>query len=131
MSCDPNQLDVDAKSLTAIPPGNVPFVVTYLLCQIARAGDPSMSCDPNELQAAAKCFCGIDPLTISYIQTYLLCQIMQNGGGGGGSCLLCGVVSPIISGVIPECECAVYYNKLTSEFWDWDGSQWVPFIREP
>lgn len=91
-----------------------------------------MSCDPSELERSAKCFCGLDPLRLMYIQTYLLCQILANGGGGGGqSCLLCGVQDPNIAGVVPECDCAVYYNKLTREFWDWTGVTWEPFIAQP
>lgn len=100
-----------------------------MLCRWLRLLDPMADCSPQSLLEDASCFACHTDGELMIIQTQLLCEILQAGGGGGNSCLLCGVVDPVAD---PDCDCAIYYNTAVGSFWIWDDGalppQWRPII---
>jgi len=100
---------------------------TVLLCQILQELNPLASCAVPELIGAANAngFSKVTPYELQLLQTQLLCEILHAGGGAGQSCLLCGTGAPTED---PGCDCAIYYDKGTQEFWDWNGASWDKFI---
>lgn len=85
------------------------------------------SCDPQSLINNANCLSCLTPFQLALVQTQLLCELLQAGGVGGNSCLLCGLVPPTAA---PACSCALYYNSSVGSFYYWDAanSVWVPLI---
>lgn len=87
-------------------------------------------CDVAALMQDAKCFDCLTQHQMEMLQTQLLCEILQSGGGGGASCLLCGTEDPEDA---PLCDCAIYFKRTpdgNGEFWYWDSdmAQWIKFI---
>lgn len=85
-----------------------------------------MTCDPHDLLNNGKCFTCLSPYQIQVIQTQLLCEILVRGGHSQDTCLSCGTTDPTDPAT---CDCSIYYNKNTGEFWYWDsdGEVWVAF----
>lgn len=83
--------------------------------------------DIGALLAEAKCFQCLSDRELQYVQSQLLCNI-EAGGTGGSGCMLCGLVDPTET---PDCDCALYYNTVTSSLWYWDGTaaSWYPLIQ--
>lgn len=102
-------------------------VRAVLLCQILQTLNPVATCDVQSLMNEAACFDCLDLRQLSVLQTQLLCEILQAGGAGGQSCIVCGDTDPVAD---PNCTCALGYNRSTGSFWYWDDSlgQWVQLI---
>lgn len=103
------------------------LISVSLLCKLWQQNNPMAQCNVSSLLSDARCFDCLTPKEISIVQTQLLCEILQSGGGGGNSCLLCGDVDPVDA---PDCDCATYYNKQTGSFWVWDvdTASWFALI---
>lgn len=110
-----------------LPGAQLAGVQTALLCQIRQLLDPMATCDVQSLLADGKCFAGVPLPQLMAVQTQLLCEILQAGGVGTSSCLVCGDTDPVAD---PACTCALGYNRLTGAFFMWDDSQtaWLPLI---
>jgi len=102
------------------------LVTTSLLCQILLDRNPMASCDVQSLLSSANCFSCLSEHQLATIQAQLLCEIL-NAGGSGEGCILCGDVDPVD---VPDCSCALAYNRTNGSFWYWDGTlaQWVLLI---
>lgn len=70
MAADPIALNEAAKCLYCLEPGELEYVKTYLLAQIAGG-----STDPNVLLEQAKCFTCLMPGELKMVQVFLLNQI--------------------------------------------------------
>lgn len=123
MECTPQELINSAKCFACLSPRQLKDVMTSLLCSIAGMA----SCDPATLMEDAAAFSPLTAHELEVIQTQLLCEILNGGGSGGSSCLLCGDVDP--TDAPEDCTCALYYNKVDSTFWYWDtnANQWQLF----
>ena len=98
-----------------------------LLARALLRLNPLAATDPQSLIAYASCqSCFSSGSLNDMMELALLDQIAQNSGGGGSSCLLCGLVDPVD---VPACECALYINKTTSTIWYWDSgaASWFLF----
>lgn len=123
-TCSPQELLGESSCFSCYPEKQLELIKLALLCRWLKILDPMASCSPQELLDDASCFLCLNPGDWNIIQTQLLCEILQAGGGGGNSCLLCGAVDPVDA---PTCTCAIYYNTVTMRFFIWVGF-WNPII---
>lgn len=121
--CNAETALAQAKCYQCLSEREMKLVQIWLLGQI-WGGDMS---DISALLAEAKCFQCLSDRELQYVQSQLLCNI-DAGGTGGSGCMLCGIVDPTTA---PDCDCALYYNTVTSSLWYWDGAQaqWFPLIQ--
>lgn len=70
MAADPIALNEAAKCLNCLEPGELEYVKTYLLAQIAGG-----STDPNVLLEQSKCFDCLTPGQLKQVQVLLLNNI--------------------------------------------------------
>jgi hypothetical protein len=119
MACSAKDLANAASQFQGVAPGALPWIQTYLLCQILQQSNPMANCDPSALAEAAKCFCGLSALTLQQIQTELLCEILQAGGNTGNSCLIFGPSDPVAA---PPCNDAIAINTTTNNLFWWDST---------
>lgn len=70
MAADPVALNEAARCWYCLEPGELQFVNTYLLAQIAGG-----STDPNVLLEQSKCFACLEPGQLRQVQVFLLNQI--------------------------------------------------------
>lgn len=75
ISCEPNDLLLQAKCFKCIPFGMQNEVIIYLLNQLLGTG-----LTPQQLMDNAKCFKCIPAGMQPEVQTYLLCQIANASG---------------------------------------------------
>lgn len=96
-------------------------VIAVLFSQIVVANNPMANTNANALLQSA-CASGISCLTereLLIVLAQLACEILQSGGGGGSSCLLCGVGPPVAA---PACDCALYYDRAGATLSAWDST---------
>jgi hypothetical protein len=98
-----------------------------LLKQLVLLSNPVADLSPQALMNQVSCYACLSPGQWQLLSLAMLSLLVQAGGTGGGSCLLCGTVNPTTA---PSCTCAIYYNRATGGFWDWDSdlNQWVQFL---
>lgn len=99
----------------------LPMVTAILLCKWLQFLDPMAQCDAKSLLQSA-CNSGIaclDEQKLAIVTAQLVCEILQAGGGGGGSCIVCGDTDPVAD---PDCDCAFGYNRLTGAEFIWDDT---------
>lgn len=70
MAVDPLALNEAARCWYCLEPGELDFVKTYLLAQIAGG-----STDPQVLLEQARCFSCLEPGQLKMVQVFLLNQI--------------------------------------------------------
>ncbi len=131
--CNPKSLReiACANGFECLDERGLGIVTAVIFCQILQANNPMAQCDANSIMQAA-CTSGISCLNekeLKIVLAQLACEILQSGGGSGTSCLLCGVGDPVD---VPECTCALYYDKDAATFWGWDNRaptpHWFPLI---
>jgi hypothetical protein len=126
MATDPATLLADAKCYDC---AGLPWQLFQLglLRQLVLLSMPNADVSPQGLMNQASCYSCMTPGEWQLMSLSLLALLVNSGGTGGGSCLLCGTVDPTTP---PSCTCAIYYNRATGSFWDWDADNnvWVAFI---
>lgn len=125
-NCSTNALLDASRQFQALDNRQLWLITATLLCQQLKAINPMASCDAGSLLQSAcdnKLEC-LENRQIWIVIAQLLCEILQSGGGGGNSCIICADVDPVDA---PACPCAIYYNRQTLAFWAWTGV-WSPFI---
>lgn len=87
-------------------------------------------CDFSQLMQDTASLAGKSQHDLLRIIVGVECELLQSGGLGGQSCILCGDVNPTDD---PLCDCAYYYNKSTfGEFiWDDDAGTWLQIAGGP
>lgn len=123
MTCDPQSLVNSAKCLPCIPQDKQMSVLIYIFARMAN-----ITTDPAGLISLARCFHCIPQAEQMPVLLYVACQIINSGGGGGPTCLLCGTTNPVGA---PVCTCAIYYNTTNASLWYWDNGnvKWQPLIQ--
>lgn len=118
--CDVQAILSASSSFAGLPTPQLEIVKTALLCELLMQANPMATCNVNDLLQAGRCFANRLPGEIPIIQTQLLCEILNAGGGGGATCLLCGVGPPTIA---PPCPCSLYYSlPPNSGLWSGDST---------
>src|SRR5512139_56245 len=118
-TCDANELLQAGRCWQCLSPEQLQIVNTSLLCEIWIAANPMATCDVNSLLAAGSCFNCLSTEQLFLVQTQLLCEILQ-GGGTGGTCLICGDGAPTEDA---PCSCSIYYsNPPNAGVWVWDDA---------
>jgi hypothetical protein len=131
ISCSPANLANAAKCFWGgLGQQQLLGIMVHLRCRQLAALGVSVDCSPEALLRASKCFCGLGMQQLLGILAELDCEILNAGGSGGQSCLLCGEGPPVDP---PACDCALYTNTLTgSEYWWNPGTgAWCQRIKFP
>lgn len=117
--CNPQDLLSASSCFAGLPLPQLEIIKTALLCELLLQANPMATCDVNKLLQSGRCFAGRLPGEIPIIQTQLLCEILQ-AGGGGSTCLQCGVGPPTDP---PPCPCSLYFSQPpNSGLWSGDSN---------
>lgn len=120
-TCSSEALLAESAQFKALDNRQLNIVIAQLLCEWLKLNNPMAQCDVGPILQAA-CNSKIDCLEnrqLFVVIAQLLCEILQSGGGGGQSCIVCGDADPVAD---PDCPCAFGYNRLTGATFVWDDN---------
>lgn len=115
----------EAACLCSLDSRAVQQAQLVLLWRILNPSTAMTVADVQQIMSEAACLCSLTSRQVQIATLEVLLEILQAGGIGGQSCLLCDTADPTLP---PACDCAIHYRTDTGVFWFWDGAAWVPFI---
>lgn len=127
-TCNAQTLMTASSTFLRLTPQQLQVIIAQLLCEIRNMANPLATCDTTALMAAGKCFDCLTPQQIQVIQAQLLCEIL-NGGGGGGTCIICTAGAPTDPA---PCACSIAYSlPPNAGVWVWDSvnAKWEVVIE--
>jgi hypothetical protein len=133
MACTPSELLALTACCDTYSQHALLRLIVGARCQTLQLIDPMAACDFNTWLQDTSFLKGKSIHDLLRIIVGVECAVLNAGGLGGDSCILCGTVDPVAA---PSCDCALYYKRTVDgngEFWYWDADTlaWVKFLGGP